>query len=765
MVRLQVTRTEQDGEVSYAVDEPADLPTWGSNAELQVVGQRYPRVEGFEKVTGRARYAYDQRLPRQLYAAVLRSPHPHARLTRIDTRAAESLPGVFAVLSSANCPTVHWYAERSLLFDPTLRFVGDEVAAVAADTEDIARDALRLIEVEYERLPFVPDLDSAMRPDAPLVHPSGNLAAEPETYARGDVSAGFAAADVVVDQTYITQTAVHNCLEPHGCTASWEGDQLTLWESTQAIWDVREQIAKALDLPAHRVRVIKQYMGGGFGSKQVAWKPTAIAALLSQRAGRPVQLLHDREAENLAAGNRSPSRQHVRLGARRDGTLTAIDARIDISQGAYQPGGEVAAVDGIYQTLYRCPNVRTALVAHYTNTGPAVAFRAPGFVEGAYALEQAIDELARALDMDPVALRNRNYTGDEQKLGKPYTSPQALRECWVRATETFGWSKYTRPPHSGSRRRGIGFAAHNWMGGAGHPPGYAWVKLNGDGTVDVVTGTQDIGTGSRTGLSQIAAEELGLPLSAIRLYLGDTGVGPYAPVSSGSATQATIGPAIRSASAEVKLQLLTAAATMLEVQPGDLRIRDGEIFVEGVPSKRILVAEVAGEITPHMIQGWGARGKNPDDKAVRTFGAQCVEVEVDIETGQIDVLQVVASHDCGRIVNPTMVDSQVIGAITQGLGFGLMEERVVDSRYGVVLNPNLEWYEVPTVMDIPPIQHAAHGVPDPEANPTGAKGIGEPPLIPTAPALANAIFDAVGVRTREAPITRQRLLEALRARI
>jgi len=765
MVRLQVTRTEQDGEVSYAVDEPADLPTWGSNAELRVVGQRYPRVEGFEKVTGRARYAYDQRLPRQLYAAVLRSPHPHARLTRIDTRAAESLPGVVAVLSSANCPTVHWYAEGSLLFDPTLRFVGDEVAAVAADTEDIARDALRLIEIEYERLPFVPDLDSAMRPDAPLVHPSGNLAAEPETYARGDVSAGFAAADVVVDQTYITQTAVHNCLEPHGCTASWEGDQLTLWESTQAIWDVREQIAKALDLPAHRVRVIKQYMGGGFGSKQVAWKPTAIAALLSQRAGRPVQLLHDREAENLAAGNRSPSRQHVRLGARRDGTLTAIDARIDISQGAYQPGGEVAAVDGIYETLYRCPNVRTELVAHYTNTGPAVAFRAPGFVEGAYALEQAMDELARSLDMDPVALRNRNYTGDEQKLGKPYTSPEALRECWVRATETFGWSKYTRPPHSGSRRRGIGFAAHNWMGGAGHPPGYAWVKLNGDGTVDVVTGTQDIGTGSRTGLSQIAAEELGLPLSAIRLYLGDTGVGPYAPVSSGSATQATIGPAIRSASAEVKLQLLAAAATMLEVQPGDLRMRDGEIFVEGVPSKRILVAEVAGEITPHMIQGWGARGKNPDDKAVRTFGAQCVEVEVDIETGQIDVLRVVASHDCGRIVNPTMVDSQVIGAVTQGLGFGLMEERVVDSRYGVVLNPNLEWYEVPTVMDIPPIQHAAHGVPDPEANPTGAKGIGEPPLIPTAPALANAIFDAVGVRMREAPITRQRLLEALRARI
>jgi xanthine dehydrogenase YagR molybdenum-binding subunit len=340
-------------------------------------------------------------------------------------------------------------------------------------------------------LPFVADLDAALRPNAPRVHEHGNLASEPELYERGDVETAFAQAEVVVEQEYVTQTALHNCMEPHGCTANWEADQLTLWESTQAIWDVRSGVADALHLPHHRVRVIKQYMGGGFGSKQVAWKPTVIAALLSRESGRPVQLMHDREAENLAAGNRSPTRQRVRLGARRDGTLAAIEVRIDIAQGAYGVGGEVAMVDGMYQTLYRCPNVRTARYAYYTNTGPAVAFRAPGFVEGAFGLECAMDELARVLSLDPVTLRLRNYTTDEQKLGMPYTSPEALRQCITRATEAFGWQRRAPTGESGPRRRGVGFAVHNWVGGGGHPPGYAWIKLNADGTADVVTGGLD----------------------------------------------------------------------------------------------------------------------------------------------------------------------------------------------------------------------------------------------------------------------------------
>jgi xanthine dehydrogenase YagR molybdenum-binding subunit len=469
----------------------------------------------------------------------------------------------------------------------------------------------------------------------------------------------------------------------------------------------------------------------------------------------------DREAENLAVGNRNATRQCVRLGARRDGTLTAISVRIDQAVGAYLVGGEGSNVSGAYQRLYRCPNVRTEQVPVYTNTGPAVAFRAPGYVEGAFALESALDELARALRLDPLELRLRNYADADQRRGVPYTTPDSLRRCYERATEAFGWRHYQRPPAHGAKRRGIGMAAHDW-GGSGFPPAYAWVKLNSDGTADVVTGTQDIGTGTRTALTQVAAEELGLPIERVALHLGDTANGPYAPVSSGSATQATLGPAVRAAAAEAKRQLLAAAATILEVKPARLRVHDGTIHVQGKRnSKAITVAEVTRRIAPHMIQGHGARGPNPQEKSARTFGVQCVEVEVDVETGEVTVLRVVASHDCGRIINPMLVDSQVIGAVTQGLGFALTEERIVDARSGVVLNANLEDYKVPTVADIPSIIHAQVNLPDPEANTTGAKGIGEPPLVPTAPAIANAVFDAVGVRLRHAPLSRQRLLMAL----
>ncbi|MDP8921441.1 MAG: xanthine dehydrogenase family protein molybdopterin-binding subunit [Chloroflexota bacterium] len=763
MLHIERLRTGQGAEDDYKVEEKTPLPRWGQDAELTVVGKPHPRVEGADKVTGRARYTYDVMLPGQLYARVLRSPHPHAQVARIDTSKAEALPGVRAVLSAENAPDIQWY-EDSKLFDRTVRFVGEEVAAVAADSEEIAEDALRLIDVEYEPLSFVLDMEQALEPGAPKLYPDGNEAGEPKEYERGDAEAGFREAEVIVDEVYTTQVALHNCLEPHGSVASWEGDALTLYDSTQSIFDVRQQMAERLGLPEHKVRVIKQHMGGGFGSKQVAWKQAAIAALLSKAAGRPVQLMLDREAENLAAGNRNPTRQHVRLGAKRDGTLTAIEATILQATGAHMVGGEAAMTYGIYQGLYRCPNVRTQQTTVYTNTGPAVAFRAPGYVEGAFALEQAMDELARALGMDPVELRLKNYSRVHQAQDdKPYTQPDSLRLCYERATEAFDWRGYRKPAEAGAKRRGIGFAAHDW-GGSGYPPGYAWVKLNSDGSVDVVTGTQDIGTGTRTGLAQVAAEELGMPMASINFHLGDTAYGPYAPVSSGSATQATIGPAVRAAAAEAKAQLLEAAGVVMEVAAEDLDVRDGKIVVAGHPERTCEVSEITQKISPHMIQGHGARGPNPADKAIRTFGAQCVEVEVDIETGELTLLRVVAAHDCGRIVNPTTVDSQVIGAVTQGIGFAMTEGRIVDARSGVVLNPNLEEYKVPTVADVPPIEHARVDLADPEANPTGAKGIGEPPLIPTAPAIANAVFDAVGIRIRHAPLSRHALLEALAER-
>ncbi len=760
-LRIEQKQGENGNEIELVEEE--GVRAWNAQTELVVVGQPHPRLEGREKVTGRAQYASDVRLPGQLYAAVLRGPFPHARIQRIDVSKAEQAPGVHAVISSANVPHIPWY-EEGALFSATVRFVGDEVAAVAAESEELAQDALRLIEVDYEPLPFVTSIEEALRPGAPQVHEGGNIAGEPKTYERGDPDTGLRQADIVVEGAYETESALHNALESHGCTASWEGESLTLWDSTQAVFTVRQQVAEKLGLPEHRVRVIKHHMGGGFGAKQIAWKHDVIASLLSRQAGRPVQLMLDREAENLAAGNRNPTRQHVRLGARRDGTLTAIVANIEQSSGAYRTGGEASNVSGMYQTLYWCPNVRTEQIAVYTNTGPAVAFRAPGHVEAAFALEQAMDELARALDMDPVELRRRNYADEDQLEEKPLTLPEGLRLSYDRVTEAFGWGERLAQASSSTKRRGVGFAAHDWAGGSGDPPGYAWIELNADGTADVVTGTQDIGSGTRTGLAQVAAEELGVALDKIAFHLGDTGTGPYSPVSSGSATQATMGPAIRAAAAEVKAQLLEVASVMLEIGAERLTVREGHILVDGDPERSIAVDEVTQKIAPHTLHGRGARGPNPADKSVRTFGAQCVELEVDVETGEVTLLRIVTSHDCGRIVNPTIVDSQVVGGVTQGIGFALTEERIVDNRLGIVLNPNLEEYHVPTVADVPPIEHARVDVPDNEANSTGAKGIGEPPLIPTAPAIANAIFDAIGVRLRESPMTRQRMMAALTER-
>jgi len=760
MVTLNVTRKNQEGEVKIEVSELDTISPWSATESFAVVGKSVPRLEGNEKVTGRARYTYDVRLPGQLYARVLRSPHPHARILAIDTSRAEQLNGVRAVLSIANAPAIPWY-EKSFIFDRTLRFIGDEVAAVAAETEEIADDAIRLIDVSYEVIPHITDLEEALGTNAPRIWPEGNVAGDPKVYARGDPEAGFRQAEVTIEGIYHTNVALHNSLEPHGCTASWEGDRLTLWSSTQSVFTVRQEIAKALELSENRLRVIKEHMGGGFGAKQISWKQDVIASLLSRESGRPVQLMLDRRAENLAAGNRNGTIQRVRLGALRNGTLTAIAADILQGRGAYATGGEASDVSGMYKTLYRCPNVSTHATNVYINTGPAVAFRAPGHVEAAFALEQAMDELATALDLDPVELRRRNYSEIEQIEGKPYTLPEGLRLCYDRVTEAVDWSTNQKWAPDGSKRRGVGFAAHDWVAGSGHPPGYAWIELLSDGTANVVTGTQDIGTGTRTGLAQVAAEELGLPLDSITLHLGDTGVGPYAPVSSGSATQATMGPAIRSAGRDVRQQLLQVAAVALDIPVERLHVRNGSVWNDQDAQPVATVAEIMQKISPHTLQAKGARSPNPPEQAIRTFGAQFADIEVDIETGEITVLRIVTAHDVGRIINPHIIDSQVVGGVIQGIGFGLTEERILDHRLGRVMNPNLEEYNVPTVADIPRIEHLHVDVADTLANSTGAKGVGEPPLIPTAPAIANAFFNATGVRLRSNPLNRARVLDEL----
>jgi xanthine dehydrogenase YagR molybdenum-binding subunit len=663
-----------------------------------VTGAPCPRLEGGEKVTGRAQYACDVRLPGQLYARVLRSPVPHARISRIDTSRAAALPGVHAVLSVVNAPEIEWY-EGTRLFDRHVRFHGDEVAAVAAESEELAEDALRAIDVDFEPLPFAIGMEEGSR-------------GEPVVETRGDAARGLREAEVVIDQTYTTQCALHNALEPHGCTAAWEGEALMLYESTQGIYAVRTWVAEKLRIPERNVRVITQHMGGGFGAKQIAWKHSIIAALLAKQAGHPVQLMLDREAENLAAGNRNATRQRVRLGAKRNGTLAAIDVHALVQIGAYSVGGEDSDVIGTYLTLYRCPNVHAEQIPVRTHTGPAIAFRAPGHAEANFALESAMDELARALGIDAIELRLRNYASHDQLKNKPYTNVESLRRCYERVAAAMDWGKARPQGKQRTTRRGMGFAAHDWAGGKGFPPAEVRVEMDPDGTARVLTGTQDIGTGTRTALAQIAAEALGIAVDRVSVALGDTRSALYAPTSAGSATLATLGPAVYEAAVQARK---TGSAN-------------------------------------------AQRRKNRTDKSIRTCGAQCVEVEVNTETGEVRVVRVAASHDCGRIVNPLLVESQVLGGITQGLGYALTETRVVDARLGLTLNPNLEEYKVQTAADFPRFINAMESMPDWDANETGAKGIGEPPIIPTAAAVANAVFDAVGVRVRELPIRRETLL-------
>lgn len=685
------------------------------------------RMEAADKVTGTARYSADLRLPGQLYAAVLRSPHPHAQIERVSTAAAEALPGVRAVLTHENAPDIPWH--RGKLLDRRLRYVGDEVAAVAADDLGAAEHALRLIEVDYRVLPFALSAEAALDADAPEIHAGGNRVGPAEVQARGNVGRGFRDADIVLDRVYTTATALHTCMEPHGCTVRWESGELTVWESTQGIHAVRDELAEKLGLSVHRVRVVARHIGGGFGSKLALGKHTVLAAQLARMTARPVQLVLDRESENLATGNRNSTRQHVRIGAKRDGRLTAIEATIDVAIGADQAGAESSDVAGIYRQLYECPNLRTTQTGVFTNLGPASAFRAPGYVEGAFGLESAVDELARRLEMDPLDLRLRNYASRDQTRDLPYSAVEGLRRCYERAAETFDWGGRGRSDTANAKRRGLGMAAHVWIGGGAQPPAYAWVKLHHDGSAEVITGSQDIGTGTRTALAQIAAEELDLPLDRISLRIGDTSSAPYAPASGGSGTLATMGPAVRGAAADARAKLAAAQA-------------------HEAPH-------------PRMALGYGEHLRGPQDRSVRTFGVQCVEVEVDVETAEVTVIRVVAAHDCGRIVNPALVRSQVLGGVTQGLGFALTEERVVDAASGIVLNASFDDYRIPTIADCPDIVHAPVDVPDADAGSLGIKGIGEPPMIPTAPAIANAIYDATGARLRDAPLSRRRLLSAL----
>lgn len=735
------------------------IKSWEAGAKLKVVGKAVPRIDGYDKVSGTAQYTFDLTLPNMVYARVLRSKLPHATIRSIDTSHAEKLPGVLAVISQKNTPEIKWYG-NSFLFDRHVRFAGDEVACIAAESESIAEKALALIKVEYQELPFVVDAGEAMKKNAPQLHSEGNIqGGKPFAYERGDVEKAFQEADAVIEETFRTQVAIHNPTEAHCSLVNWDGDKLLVYDSTQAVFNVRDGIANSLNIPASHVRVIKQYMGGAFGSKLVAGKYTVMAALLAKKIGRPVKISLDRREMNVAVGNRPDSVQQLKFAAKKDGTLLAMQHKSYGAAGAYPSG---AGCSWPLRTIYQCPNVKVEEHTVYINAGPGRPMRAPGHVQGVFAMDSAIDELAEKINMDPLEFRLKNYAEKDQVFNIPYTSKR-LKEAYEQGAKAIGWQRRNVIPGSstGRNKRGIGMASQIWWGGGG-PPAAANMKLNRDGSIQVLAGTQDLGTGTYTIIAQVASEVMEVPIENIQVIIGDTATTPYCPSSGGSTTAPSVTPAVRDAAEQMKQKLMDAAAAMLNKPVRDLTYSKGLVSARG-DSKKLSISDIIRQLNERVLVTTGYREANPEGYMINSFGAQFAEVEVDTYTGKITVLKIVAAHDIGRVLNRLTLENQFEGGIMQGLSFALMEERIMDANTGLMTNTNLHDYKLPLITDTPQIEVIIVSETDPMISNTGVKGIGEPAIIPTAGAIANAVYNAIGVRLRELPMTPDRVLNALYA--
>lgn len=696
---------------------------------MTTVGTLNPRIDGPERVTGQARYTGDMRLPGMLYARVLRSPHPHARIRRIDTRAAERLAGVRGVISRDTCDVI-WRSGDSrndrFLFNNPVRFVGDAVAAVAAVDRHTAEEALQAIVVEYEPLEFVLDPEEALRPGAVEIQPGGNLSPrgrgvpEPEVYERGDLDAGFAASDVVLEGDFTSKHINNAQLEPRVSVARWDGDQLTVWTPTQGISNCQRDLARDLDLPPEDVRVVCQYMGGGFGNKNQCQDSDLIAAVLARETGSAVKLEYTRKEDFLGVHGRWPTRQYYRVGATRDGTLQAVDLRGYSGLGPHRKSS--GGISGI--ELFRCPNVRRVVHPTYTNMTVSANFRGPAYPQGVWGIESMMDEMAHALEIDPVVFHVRNVSRaylDET----PYTS-WALPECIERGVDIFDWaSRWRRAGASdGAVRRGVGMATGAFGARTGRSS--AVLRLDGDRHLWVHVGVTDIGTAAKTTMALLAAEAMGMRLDEVSVVWGDTDRCPFSVGESGSRTTVQTGDAVLAAAADLRQQLA-------ELGPP----RGGAM----------LVAEAT---TNPRIEGMTRYAS----------AAHFVELDVDMAVGHVRVLRYVAVHESGRILNPLTAASQVKGGVTMGIGMALHEELLYDRSTGIPVNPGYYGARVMTHLDTPEVE--VHFVePEDAYGPYGAKAVGEPPIIPVVAAIGNAIFNATGRRMHELPFSRDRILEVL----
>ena len=761
-------------------------------AGMSIVGKGVARVDALEKVTGHAKYVMDLKLPNILYCKVKRSRLPHAKIINIDVSKAERLTGVKATVTAADTPNIRiglYVKDETIFAYKKVRYIGEAIAAVAAIDEDIAEEAVELIEVEYEELPALFDPLEAVSAGSPLIHEDiggylavfdcvkyGNVCSH-TTIEQGNVKKGFDEADFVFEDTFKTKTQ-HQCtLEPQPAIADVDASgKITLWSAGMDPFTVRGYLAGCLEIPMSKIRLRTMHIGGSFGGKET-YIPLGICLLLSRKTGQPVKLELTRKEEFMVTTPRHPSLINIKTGVAKDGTLVAREANIVMDNGAYANSGPgvlsyaAASIKG----PYNIPHVKVDARLVYTNKQPFGAFRGYGNPQSHFAAESQIDIIANKLGIDPIEIRLKNCF---EKEGSELSTGQKVYNCGLKETieraSSYVSSKISAEIGNEKRRIGRGVACMlipTGLLGAG-----ASIKVNEDGTFVLLTGAPDVGQGSSTVLSQIAAEELGVILEDISIITADTDTTPLDYGAIGSRVTHTTGNAVRLAAIDVKKRLFELASEMLEVDVKDLEFHNKKVGIKGSPDRNISIGDLSqaglfqrgslitgqasfleksGPLIAKRVQGYPVMEGDPAFQSATVTA----EVEVDTETGRVNVLSCVLSQDVGRCINPITLEGQMQGATIQGIGYALTEDAVYSD--GLHLNPNFVDYKILTALDVPEIVPLVVEEPDP-TGPYGAKGVGEGSLVPQAPAIANAIYDAVGVRIKELPITAEKIRRALK---
>jgi CO/xanthine dehydrogenase Mo-binding subunit len=730
--------------------------------ELKYVGHSVARVDGVEKVTGKAKFVGDLIIPGMLHGKILRSTYPHARIRSIDASNAESLSGVVAVLTAADIADLNAiYNGRPVIAMNKVHYVGEPVAAVAALDLATAEEALALIEVDYEELPAVVGMDAAIRQDAPLIHEEkGSNIGTHEKVERGNIDEGFAQSDVIVEDTFTFPMVYHYAMEPHSVIAQYDGDdEITVWSSAQHPFQVRGDISRLFKVPPSKVRMIINYLGGGYGSKSYTkFEPLAVA--LARKAKRPVRICNS-VGESMVTVRRHGARVRIKTGAKRDGTIMAREAEIYLDTGGYDDNGPQVTARSATRVIgpYWIPHIRTNAYQVYTNTGSAGSYRAIGAPQVIYAGESQIEMIAAKLGMDPAELRLRNLLKKGQELRPGLKGIDAnLATSLKSLVRESGWKKSIK-----NKNAPIGMGCATSNAGA-TPVSVAMIRMQSDGIANIVAGSTEMGQGVRTTLTQIAAEELTLPMEQFRVAGADTKVTPYDSSTGSSRSTTLMGTAVQKAARDLKQQFVKIAAQTMGVKAGQVRVVDGALVCgEARMTFQEAFERRFGKGSGGEMIGRGEAGPEITNNRLPVFwevGMGTSEVEIDHETGEVKLKKFISVADVGKAIHPEHCVAQEEGAAMQGIGHTLFEQLVYDN--GQLINPNLVDYRIPTFADVPEEFHTVLVENGDGPGPFGVRGMAEGGILSVAPSVCNAIDRATGVRIKDLPLTPERVWRALR---